>query len=466
MIYYLTALLEAALAPALLAGLAWSARRPPALRSLLWSILPAVFAGVVVARLLPSMPAARAWPHAVGLGVILLTFFLQSSKSAWSGHLSTALLAAFAAFRLGQDPNLGALTATSVVNTDFLLNLSALLLGAAFVVTLATLLLRLVRETPRLRWPLFAVLAALPSVPLLGNLLLALLKSDALALTRGRLSIVAYATNYPQLLTHAALACVALATLPALWRLCRPSPETSAVDAVVVRKTQARHRGFRRLVIVTLVLCTTLAGAQLYWNEVASRPLRRSDAIRIELAEDGLIHIPLAPLNDNQLHRYSWVDDNGRVVRFLAVNRYQDAAGAARGVSPGIAFDACNLCGDMGYAKPAARIICIACGVNLDPLTVGKPGGCNPIPIEGWTLAAGEILIPKAPLADNARLFTETVENEKVTDPVNGRRFLRSQAVNTFRHAGKTYHFQSAETYESFRASPEKYLGKKSCCGA
>lgn len=462
MLYYLTALLETALAPALIAGLAWSARPAPALRSLAWDLLPSFALGLLVGRLLPAMSAAQAWAHASQLAVLLAVLLLQFSRAPWSGHAATALLAALAAFRLGQDPNLNALSATSLVNTDFLLNLSALLLGAAFVIALSALLSRLVRDTPRLRWPLLLFLAALPSLPLAGHLLLALMKADVLALTRERLSLVAYATNYPRLLTHAALAAVALATLPSLRRLLRRPSD--AADAIARRKALALRRSLRRLVAAAVVLAGTLSAAQFYWDEVVSRPLQRGDATRIELADDGHLHLPLDLLQDDRLHRFEWINDDGRIVRFFVINRYQGAS--SRGVSPGVVFDACALCGDQGYAKPADRVVCIACGVNLDPLTVGKPGGCNPIPIEGWTIAAGEILIPKAPLADNARLFSDTVENEKVTDPVSGRQFSRGEAAHTFRHETRTYFFQTDRTYETFRASPEKYLGGKACCGA
>jgi uncharacterized membrane protein len=416
MSYYLTTTLEVFLATALFAGLNHAPRPVPAFRRLAWTILAALAVGITAGRLVHPVTTAQLWSGTL-LAVLFLAVLLAqllpfTGKSATIGLAATGLLTAAAGFRFGQDPNLGVLTATAVVNTDLLLNLAALLFGFALAVTLGALLARLVRRSPALRWPLLIANTALLLVPLSGQIVLALIRLKKIPLTRDWLSYVARTTNFPWLFTWIALGTVVIAVLPPLVRTLRsrtappPAPESAADPAR--RKTLAALRSARRLARGTLLVTATAAACQLYWDQVASRPLQRSDATRITEAADGNIHFALATVADNRLHRYEWIADDGKIVRFFIINRHPGA------ISPAVVFDACALCGDRGYALRGDRVICIACGVNLVLPSVGKPGGCNPIIIENWTQTDTEILIPRASLAAGAQVFTTSVgDNER-----------------------------------------------------
>ncbi|AHF92354.1 putative membrane protein [Opitutaceae bacterium TAV1] len=412
MFYYLTTTLEVFLATALLAGLNHAPRPVPAFRWLAWTILAALAVGITTGRLVHPVTTTQLWTGALLSALFLAVLFAQlpfAKKSAAIGLVVTGLLAAAAGFRFGQDPNLGVLTATAVVNTDLLLNLAAMLFGFALAVTLGALLARLVRRSPPLRWPLLIANTALLLVPLSGQIVLALIRLKKIPLTRDWLSYVARTTNFPWLFTYIALGAVAVAALPTLLRTFRspalPPSSASAADPAR-RKTLAALHSARRLAWGALLVAATATACQLYWDQVASRPLQRSDAARITEAADGNIHLALATLADNQLHRYEWIADDGKIVRFFTLNRHPGA------VSPAVVFDACSLCGDRGYALRGDRVICIACGVNLVLPSVGKPGGCNPIIIENWTQTDTEILIPRASLAAGAQVFTTSVGDD------------------------------------------------------
>jgi len=49
----------------------------------------------------------------------------------------------------------------------------------------------------------------------------------------------------------------------------------------------------------------------------------------------------------------------------------------------------------------------------------------------------------------------------RVKDPVTGREMISRDAPQRDEYKGRTYFFESAESLERFRASPEKYIGEK-----
>ena len=82
-------------------------------------------------------------------------------------------------------------------------------------------------------------------------------------------------------------------------------------------------------------------------------------------------------------------------------------------------FDACLLCGDQGYVMQGNQVVCVGCGVHLFIPSIGKPGGCNPVPIENWQQTENEIVISRKSLEDGLNLFSTIVEIE-VQDPISG----------------------------------------------
>jgi uncharacterized membrane protein len=96
---------------------------------------------------------------------------------------------------LGFDPNLGGLTSTHVLNTDLLLNLTAMLLAFAILCLVGVLSAMLLRRIRGLYWPLTLILMVMIWLPLSGNLLLLLMKLQVLPLAKSLLSFVAKVTN-------------------------------------------------------------------------------------------------------------------------------------------------------------------------------------------------------------------------------------------------------------------------------
>ncbi|WP_139500057.1 Fe-S-containing protein, partial [Escherichia coli] len=75
-----------------------------------------------------------------------------------------------------------------------------------------------------------------------------------------------------------------------------------------------------------------------------------SEAVPVTLGSDGMVRLPVEQLRDGKLHRFVWVADDGKAVRFFVINRYPDK------LRFGVVFDACLLCGDQGYVMEGNQV--------------------------------------------------------------------------------------------------------------
>ncbi len=103
------------------------------------------------------------------------------------------------------------------------------------------------------------------------------------------------------------------------------------------------------------------------------------------------------------------------------------------------------------------QVVCIGCGVRMFIPSIGKPGGCNPVPIENWRQTETEILVNKTDLEDGLNLFSTIVEIE-VTDPVSGAKLTNTKTEHKYSYEGKTYFFSNEKNLDLFRDNPENYL--------
>uniref|UniRef100_T1I902 ABC3 transporter permease protein domain-containing protein n=1 Tax=Rhodnius prolixus TaxID=13249 RepID=T1I902_RHOPR len=293
----------------------------------------------------------------VALALFLLSQFTQSSKLSylWQGTLIIG-----AAVHWGDDPNLTALTTTHVVNTDLLLNISAVILAFGWVAFSAVLCSMMARRLPRLRWPLLLLLVALLVLPLSGGLMLLLMKLQALGLTKPRLSFVARVTNNGAALNYFCALLLGLLSAGFMLPLLKTRQQMQATDeAIAKRKATADYRNTRRTFTAALLALLVVTLGQLYWDKVASQPPRLSEAQPVTLGPDSKVHIPIEQVRDGKLHRFVWIADDGKAVRFFVINRYPDR------LRLGVVFDACLLCGDQGYVMEALLAVSIDIGDKM-----------------------------------------------------------------------------------------------------
>ncbi|MDR1614460.1 MAG: Fe-S-containing protein [Campylobacteraceae bacterium] len=151
-------------------------------------------------------------------------------------------------------------------------------------------------------------------------------------------------------------------------------PKKEVGNSIIYRKIKAKKEYIKtaaKCVISALLISNALF---LYYDLYASKPPKISDSIILEPINDEF-RIPIKILEDNDLHRFAYIDEDGNKIRFFAINRFKGKT------SPVVVFDACMICGDMGYTKKGDELICISCNVRVFLPSVGKAGGCNPIPL-------------------------------------------------------------------------------------
>ncbi len=112
---------------------------------------------------------------------------------------------------------------------------------------------------------------------------------------------------------------------------------------------------------------------------------------------NGEIKIPLSQVADGDLHRYL-AKEKGTPVRFWL---YQKPDGKIATV-----FDACEICGAVGFYKKGNGVICKNCAAPINPQSVGTAGGCNPVPLKA-TQTADAIIIQEADIAGGSRMFAQ-----------------------------------------------------------
>ena len=451
MSYFFVTTLQAFLCIALLCGVN-GVRRTAGLRPLVWISLLALAAGGWLGLQLPTSQSVQLVLTGVEILVLLLFLFTWRLPSTRLGYLSQGVLIVGAARHWVQDPNLGAVTTTHVLNTDLLLNITALVGAFALLALAAVLCAMLLRRMPRTQWPTALAVTLLLLVPLAGDLLLLLMKLQMLPLTKSLLSFVSRVTNNAPWFNWAGavlLVVLAACWLPELQR--RRAVRRQTHEPIAHRLASARYLGARRLLLSTLCTGVLIAAGQLYWDQVASQPPRLSEAKPVILEKDGKVHIPIEQVRDGKLHRFVWVADDGKAVRFFVINRYPDK------LRLGVVFDACLLCGDQGYVMEGNQVICVACGVHIFIPSIGKAGGCNPVPVEDWQTDNHELTLSKASLEAGVNYFS-TVISMKVTDPVNGATLTNDKAEYKFSYAGKTWFFASEANYNRFRNAPEQFV--------
>ncbi len=110
---------------------------------------------------------------------------------------------------------------------------------------------------------------------------------------------------------------------------------------------------------------------------------------------DGRATIPLSQVGDGHLHRYE-ANIDGTEVRFLL---YQKPDGKIATV-----FDACEICGPVGYYESQQGLVCKNCAAPINPQSVGTPGGCNPVPLKSVT-TTDSVVLTAADVKSGLRIF-------------------------------------------------------------
>jgi uncharacterized membrane protein/YHS domain-containing protein len=340
------------------------------------------------------------------------------------------------------------LSVTGVVNTEMVVNLTTIVVAAMFVAGLFPLVAHAACGAGRWATIPAAMALAVALASATGDVMLGLLQLDLMEASSSRVSLIARIDQIDPFVIYAELA--AAAALGCLRFLHRPRHETGLAAAALRRKHLAAALAETRWLGGTLAAACALAAMLLYQDLYASQPARLSDAAVVTADDTGHVAILIDAVKDGRLHRFAYIASDGHRVRFFLINRY----GPDR-PRIGVVYDACMLCGDDGYIQAGNEVICVSCDVRIHVPSIGTPGGCNPIPLD-HQVDGGTIRISAAELEKASKFFSEVVTIE-VRDPVSGARLTNVAAPFQDSHDGRVFFFAGKDTYEAFRADPDKY---------
>ena len=122
----------------------------------------------------------------------------------------------------------------------------------------------------------------------------------------------------------------------------RMQTANSEQQPIEKRKSYCAKRTSGKIIGYGITVILIMLATQFYWDRIASQPPQLSEAQRVTLDAENNVHIPIEQVKDGKLHRFLWVADDGKAVRFFIINRLPDKLSLAA------VFDACILCGDQG----------------------------------------------------------------------------------------------------------------------
>lgn len=409
MIVYLIAVAHGLVPVALVAGVLLALTARPPVRFAPWAVAVGLALGWGLHRMaafqVGGIDAGTVACAIAAAVAVLLAFSAPARGWGTARAVALAVLAAQGTADLFGRVADRSFTATSVVNTDLILNGGAVAFGLAAVVAVGAVAAHAGRAADRRLT--VAVLAAVLLIQAAGwgvAVMLGLLQAGVLEVSSGRVSFVARASELVPLAVYAHLGLLAVLGLSGFRRRQRAGPAPDAAMSrpqhrLILARRLDERRWLRGMAAVAGVLLVSL----LYYDLYASRPPQLSPAQAVTAAADGTIRIAIDAVKDGRLHRYAYVASDGHRVRFFLINRYDpDHTHMA------VVFDACTICGDAGYIQQGGEVFCAACNVRLFVPSIGKPGGCNPIPLP-HAQDGGDIVIAAAELEKGAKYFSEVV---------------------------------------------------------
>jgi hypothetical protein len=141
------------------------------------------------------------------------------------------------------------------------------------------------------------------------------------------------------------------------------------------RKLLASALRNQRLQLVMPIFSIAIFAAAAYQSSFPSVEYWDPKPLAVTASQAGEIIIPKKGdinLEDGKLHKYLF-KQGGQEARFFVLLTPEGELT--------VDLDACAICKPSGYGQAEGSVICYYCKTLIPLETVGKPGGCNPVPI-------------------------------------------------------------------------------------
>src|SRR6202162_1533118 len=187
-----------------------------------------------------------------------------------------------------------------------------------------------------------------------------------------------------------------LAALMVLFEMKSRQPVDLPASGAARRKalwTARRERLWMASVYVCSFIFIVMVTAGFIYEKSASA---LSPATAVTFV-NGKVSIPVKQIYDGELHRFE-AREGGVEVRFWL---YQKPDGKIATL-----FDACEICGPVGFYKGSHGVICKNCAAPINPQSVGMAGGCNPIPLKAQ-VTDDAVIVSEADVAAGRHHFAQ-----------------------------------------------------------
>ena len=189
----------------------------------------------------------------------------------------------------------------------------------------------------------------------------------------------------------------AMAALMVLFEAKRRTPALAADASPAERRKAAWSARRERLWMASVYSFSFLFIAMVTAEFVYTKNVSALSPATEVTFTNGKVTISLAQVADGDLHRFQ-AKENGSPIRFWL---YQKPDGKIATV-----FDACEICGSVGFYKSANGVVCKNCAAPINPQSVGTAGGCNPVPLKA-TQTADAVIIEESDIAGGSRMFAQ-----------------------------------------------------------
>jgi high-affinity iron transporter len=189
---------------------------------------------------------------------------------------------------------------------------------------------------------------------------------------------------------------LALAALMVLFEMKSRQPQAIPETGAARRKalwTARRERLWMGSVYMCSFIFIVMVTASFIYEKSASALSPSTEVTFV----DGKVSIPLKQIYDGELHRFE-ANEGGLEVRFWL---YQKPDGKIATL-----FDACEICGGVGFYKSSNGVICKNCASPINLQSVGMPGGCNPVPLKAQ-VTDDAVIVSEADVAAGRRYFEQ-----------------------------------------------------------
>lgn len=295
----------------------------------------------------------------------------------------------------------------------------------------------------------FALFLIANSIYFLAEILLIFMQRGVVDTSKSILSFVAKSLHYGNFFVYFYIIFFIIYALLLLFRKKKQIKKEKILD-ISYRKNIAHNSFISSNFIGILIISIFCLSIFLYYDLYASKPLEIDEPTIIEPNENDEFVFDTDILKDNKLHRYAYITDDGKVIRFFLINRYEDKS------SPVAVFDSCMICGDKGYVKKAGELICVSCGVRIFLPSVGKMGGCNPIPFP-YIVNEKKLIIKLHDITGGANYFSE-VREKIVKDPVSKNDIINLESKYYYIYGDRTYYFENENNMDKFKQDPQKFI--------